>query len=338
MSLLSPARLGDNSIHFLFTESKRHFMKNYFRTLILLCGGLVLSYISLAQTPTDGLMMPKGDICFLLNYEYGQFDHYWEGETLRKNATIAQVQRRTTMVMAAYGITRRLDVYVGLPYVSTNSTTPNGGKFAGASGIQDLTLGLKYEALRRKGENGELTAFGSVVFSTPVSNYLSDYQPYSLGIGAPQLAWRGLIEYEWNNGFYLRGNGGYIWKGYTQAEREYYYNEGSYFTSWMDVPSAWTYEAVLGKWFKDKFLRIELNYNTSHSTSGDDIRAYNAPQPTNRVDIGRVGAFAQYFFKNPKGLGLVASYGRVINGRNAPEMTSISAGVTYQFGLFHPKN
>ncbi len=313
-------------------------MKKYFWTLILLIGGLGLSFITMAQTPTDGLMMPKGNICFLLNYEYGQFDHYWEGETLRKNGTIAKVQRRTSLVMAAYGITNRLNAYVGLPFVSTNSTTPNGGKFAGTTGIQDLTLGLKYEAFRYQGEKGEWTAFGSVTFSTPVSNYLSDYQPYSLGIGAPQLAWRGLIEYEWNNGFYLRGNGGYIWKGYTEAERDYYYNDGSYFTSWMDVPSAWIYEAVVGKWFMDKSLRVELNYNSSISTSGDDIRAYNAPQPTNKVNMDCVGVFAQYFFKKPKGLGLVASYSRVIDGRNAPEMSSVNAGVTYQFGLFHPTN
>jgi hypothetical protein len=88
----------------------------------------------------------------------------------------------------------------------------------------------------------------------------------------------------------------------------------------------------------EKSLRIELNYNASRSTSGDDIRAYNAPQPTYRVNMDRIGAFAQYFFKNPKGLGLVASYSRVIIGRNAPEMTLVSAGITYQFGLFHPKN
>lgn len=312
-------------------------MKKYIWQLILLLGGMSLSQLSVAQTPTDGLMMPKGDICFLLNYEYGQFDHYWEGETLRKNGTIAKVQRRTALVMAAYGITNKLDAYIGLPYVSTNSTTPNGGKFAGTSGIQDLTLGLKYEVLRRRGEKGEWTAFGSVTFSTPASNYLSDYQPYSLGIGAPQLAWRGLAEYEWNNGFYIRAQGGYIWKGYTEAEREYYYNDGSYYTAWMDVPSAWTYEAVVGKWFADKSLRVEVSYNSSRSTSGDDIRAYNAPQPTNKVDMDRVGVFAQYFFNKPKGLGLVASYSRVIHGRNAPEMTAVSTGVTYQFGLFTPK-
>jgi hypothetical protein len=313
-------------------------MKNYYRKLFLLLGGIWLSYISAAQTPTDGLMMPKGDICLLLNYEYGQFDHYWEGATLRENGTIAKVQRRTATVMAAYGISKRINAYIGLPFVSTNSTIPNGGKFAGTRGVQDLMLGLKYMVIQRKGEKGQWTGFGSVIFSTPASNYLSDYQPYSIGIGSPQLAWRGLIEYEWDNGFYLRGNGGFTWKGYTEAERSYYYNDGSYYTPWMDVPNAWTYEAVLGKWFMDKSLRVELNYNSSLSTSGDDIRAYNAPQPTNKVNMDRIGVFGHYFFIKPKGLGLVASYSRVINGRNAPEMSSVNAGITYQFGLFNSKN
>jgi hypothetical protein len=335
---VKPTRLGELDAHDIYPELKKHFMKNYFRTLILLVGGLVLSYLSVAQTPTDGLMMPKGDLCFLLTYEYGQFDHYWEGETLRKNGTIAKVQRRTALAMAAYGISKRLNGYVGLPYMSTNSTIPNGGKFAGTSGVQDLMLGLKYKVVHHKGEKGQWTGFASVIFATPVSNYLSDYQPYSLGIGAPQLAWRALIEYEWNNGFYLRGNAGYVWKGYTEAEREYYYNDVSYYTSWMDVPSAWTYEVVIGKWFIGKSLRVELNYNSSISTSGDDIRAYNSPQPTNKVNMDRVCAFAQYFPKKSKGLGLVASYSRVINGRNAPEMSTVSVGVTYQFGLFHSKN
>ena len=123
---------------------------------------LGFSIDTLAQSPTDELMMPKKEICFLLNYEYGDFDHYWEGDSLRENATIATVQRRTLLLMAAYGITDRLDAYVGLPYVSTNSTTPNGGKFAGTSGIQDLSLGLKYKVIESKQEKSDFSLFASV--------------------------------------------------------------------------------------------------------------------------------------------------------------------------------
>lgn len=287
------------------------------------------------QSPTDELMMPAKEICFLANYEYGQFDHYWEGDLLRTNGTIATVQRRTAMLMAAYGITSKLNVYLGIPHVSTNSTLPNGGKFAGATGIQDLGIGLKYEAVKKASKNGELTIQGSVNFSSPASNYLSDYQPYSLGIGAPQLACRAIAHHRWNSGLYLRAVGGYTWKGYTKAEREYYYNDGSYFTPWMDVPSSWNFQAALGKWFFQNSLRIEVTYGSQISTSGDDIRAYNAPQPTNRVNMNQVGGFAHYYFRSVKGLGVLGYFSQVVDGKNAPRITSFGGGVTYQFQLFN---
>ncbi|KPQ18712.1 MAG: putative MetA-pathway of phenol degradation [Algoriphagus marincola HL-49] len=296
--------------------------------------GLCVPFIySQAQSPIDELLMPKNEICFLLNYEYGQFDQYWEGDFLRENQTIATVQRRTAMVMAAYGISDRLDAYLGLPYVSTNSTIPNGGKFAGASGIQDVSVGLKYKAYESTLGKGRLSLFGSLLFSTPASNYLSDYQPYSLGLGSPQLAWRATGHYEFDQGFYSRLVIGYIWRGYTEAEREYYYNDGSFFTPWMDVPSSWNIDLTVGKWFLERSLRFEISYSNQNATSGDDIRAYNAPQPTNQVDFSRLGAFAQYYFSQVKGLGVLASINQVVSGRNAPKMTSFGVGITYQFSL-----
>ncbi len=299
--------------------------------VLMLCLGISMG--SHAQSPMDELMMPTKEICFLINYEYGEFDEYSEGSNLRTNATIATVQRRTMTTMAAYGLVNKLNVYVGLPYVKTNSTLPNGGKFAGASGLQDISIGLKYEAFKKKSDKSEFSGFASINFSTPASNYLSDYQPYSLGLGAPQIAWKAILHYQLSNGLYLRGVGGYTWKGYTEAEREYYYNEGSYYTSWMDVPSSWNFDLTLGKWFFDNDLRIELSYGSQYSTSGDDIRKYNAPQPTNQVNMDRVGAFAHYYFPKIKGLGVLASYNQIVNGKNAPKMSSIGIGATYQFKL-----
>lgn len=36
-----------------------------------------------AQTPTDELMMPSKKACAFVGYEFGSFDQYWEGSTLR---------------------------------------------------------------------------------------------------------------------------------------------------------------------------------------------------------------------------------------------------------------
>ena len=155
--------------------------------------------------------------------------------------------------------------------------------------------------------------------------------PYSLGLGAPELSYRAIAQYQWNTGLYLRGGVAYLWRGYAEAEREYYYNNGSYYTPWMDVPNALTIDATLGFWMFSKALQMELSYFGSKSTSGDDIRSYNAPQPTNDIEMDRLGVFAHYYFPNVDGLGFVAYHNRVVNGRNAAKISTTGIGVTYQF-------
>lgn len=290
------------------------------------------------QTPTDALMMPSKDICILLNYEAGQFDRYWEGDVLRRNETIATVDRTTVLPMAAIGIFDDLNFYIGLPYVRTKSSEPNGGRFEGAKGFQDIMFALKYRAVEEQLGPGMLSLFTTVGYSTPATNYLSDYMPYSLGFGAPEFSLRGIAQYQLTNGFYVRGMVGHLWRGYTEAERDFYYSGTSYYTALMDVPNAWNFEAVLGKWFMDNTIRVELNYAGLKSTSGDNIRAYNAPQPTNKVKFDRLGVFVQYYSPDLKGLGLVAYYNTMVNGLNAAKISNVGLGLTYQFNFIKNTN
>ncbi|GAA5041177.1 hypothetical protein GCM10011506_42590 [Marivirga lumbricoides] len=292
---------------------------------------MYLSISLQAQTPSDALMMNSKQICFLLDYNYSSFDNYWEGELKRENQTIAMVKRNSILSMVAVGILDNLNFYAGVPYIKTESTHPNGGKFAGASGFQDLTVALKYRWLNKQLGNGRLAGLATIGFSIPVSQYLPDYMPYSIGLGTPELSYRAILECRHNSDWYLRGAGTYLWRGYAKAEREYYYNNGSYYTPWMDVPSAITAEAVIGKWLFSDALQIELSYLGSRSLSGDDIRPYNPPQPTNKVHMDRVGVFAHYFFPKLKGLGFLAYHNRIVAGRNVPEMNTTGFGATYFF-------
>lgn len=263
----------------------------------------------------------------------GTFDRYWEGSLLRSNETIATVDRNTVLPMMAIGFLDNLNFYVSLPYVKTDSSEPNGGKFAGARGFQDLGFAVKYRPIRSEIGPGKLSVLATAGFSTPITNYLSDYLPYSIGSGAPEFSLRVIGQYDFNNQFYIRTSLAHLWRGYTEAERDYYYNNGSYYTAWMDVPNAWTYEAIAGKWLFNKSLRLEMSYTALKSTSGDDIRAYNAAQPTNRVEFERIGFSAQYFFKSLKGFGVVAYHNRVVDGRNAPKLSNTGFGITYQFNV-----
>lgn len=307
-------------------------MKNQLLLLFMLI--LFFAKVTQAQTPSDAIMMKQGEICVALIYENSWFDEYWEGTKLRTNGTIATVKRNTVMPMVAIGIFDRLNLIVGAPWTQTQSTEPNGGFFQGAKGFQDISFNLKGVILKKQLGKGKLAFLANAGFATPMTNYLSDYRPYSLGNGTNELSFRGILQYELDNGLYLRGAGAYVWRGQTESERDYYYNNGSYYTAWMDVPSAWNFHAVAGMWLLDYSLKVEANYIGLKSTTGDDIRPYNAAQPTNMVNFHRLGFGAQYYFKNLKGLGVLAYFNHTINGRNVGKESIITAGLTYQFNIF----
>lgn len=305
------------------------FLQLKFQLLITFSSLIVFSVSG--QTTTDAIMMLKGSACIFLGHSSGSFDHYWEGGTLRSNRTIANVTRTNTNAEVAIGITSRLNAYVGLPYITTKSSEPNGGKFAGVSGFQDISVTLKYLGFQKKWNKSELSILGSFGFSNPITNYLSDYMPYNLGLGATQLSYLAIVQYDLDCDVYFRTFGGYEWRGYTKAEREYYYNNGNYFTPWMDVPSAVRFGGVIGAWVADKTLQLEINYNSLQSTSGDDIRSYAGPQPTNKVSMSSVGFFAHYFLNRVPGLGIIVQGNTVVSGQNTAKASTLGAGITYQF-------
>jgi hypothetical protein len=285
----------------------------------------------IAQTPTDAIMMSKGDICWGLFYEHGAWDEYWEGERLLSNGNVGTLTRTTVLPMFAYGLLNRVNLLAGLPYVKTSS---DGGQLTGVQGFQDLSIGLKANFLERQTGPGTVYFLTTGEFSTPVSNYLSDYAPYSLGLHTDQFTLRGILQYKFDMGLYFRGSAAHLWRTYSKVERDFYYNNGSYYTEWMDVPNAWNFQGTAGIWLLNDNLQIESNYTYLSCIDGDDIRAWNPGQPTNKVEVTQVGGHVRYYLSKPAGLGVIASYAAIIDGRNMGKFSNISVGVTYQFKLF----
>ncbi len=302
---------------------KKYLLLHLFTISLLSTGSLM------AQTPSDEILMKKYELCVAVSFDQGTWNEYWEGTYLRGNENIGTFTRSTVTPMVAAGITDKLNILIATPYVKTEST---GGQLAGAMGFQDLSIALKYEIIKEQIGKGNLSLLGTAAFATPMSDYLSDYLPYSIGLGTNEWTLRAILHYQLDKGMYVRVAGAHLWRGQTEVERDYYYNNGSYYTTWMDVPNAWNYNATLGTWLFNYALRIEASYMALKSTSGDDIRPYNSPQPTNKMEMEQVGAFAQYYFKKKvKGLGLLSYYSQVIDGRNMGKSTNIGVGATYQF-------
>jgi hypothetical protein len=301
--------------------------------IILVVGWIFITYKLSAQTPWDAIFMGKQQLCIATMYDHASFTEYWEGEQLVTNGNIGTFRKNSVLPMIAYGIVDGLDFIAMAPYISTYSTE---GQLAGVSGFQDLSLVLKGRAFQRELGEGKISLIGALSFATPIGSYLSDYMPYSLGMGCNEFGIRGTVEYQINKSFYARASAAHLWRGYSEIERDYYYDEGSYYTTFMRVPNAWNLHGALGWLHLDGRLRVELTYLGIKCTSGDDIRRWLRPQPTNKVMFDQVGAFVQYYFKRFKQVSLIGYANQMFSVRNIGRFTNFTVGATYQIGIKRP--
>lgn len=307
-------------------------MNQFYRSISLLAIIFYTSVISsFAQLPFDEIMMPKGEICLAVIGEQGTWSRYWEGTYLRENANIGTFTRQMLMPMVAMGLTKKINIIASLPYISTDAS---GGTQVGQSGLQDLSVSMKVDWLQHRVGSGRIFFLTNTHFSTPVGTYLSDYMPFSIGAGAPEIGIRGIAGYKLDNGLFVRGAVAYLWRGQTEIERSFYYQDGAVYSPFMNVPNAVNFHAAIGYWAFENRLRLETTFQSINCLTGDDIRSYNRPQPTNKMDFSQVGFWAQYYIKADKGLGAIAYYNQTIAGRNVGQATSIGLGLTYQFKVY----
>ncbi|PRY89578.1 transporter [Mongoliibacter ruber] len=307
-------------------------MKNLIRSAVALTLCYILPNVpTYAQLPFDEILMPKGEICAAVIYENSKWDQYWEGDYLRENANIGTFTRQMLMPMVAVGITNKINIIAFLPYVSTAASA---GTQVGQSGVQDLNISLKAEWLNQQVGKGNLMFLTNTHFSTPVGNYLSDYMPFSIGAGAPELGLRGIGAYRMDNGLVFRATMAYLWRGQTEIERDYYYQDGSVYSPFMNVPNALNIHGAIGYWTLENRLRLEATYMSLNCLSGDDIRSYNRPQPTNKMEVSQIGVWTQYYINADKGLGAIAYFNHTLSGRNSGKANTIGLGLTYQFKVY----
>ena len=144
--------------------------------------GLVVFCICLslgAQTETDALFMAKRNLCGGFIYGNSSWNKYWEGTFYRDNANLGTFKSQSVMAMANYGISNTFNIIASAAWVQNRVTA---GTLIGQKGIQDLNVYLKKELLAKdiKGFNTSLVAVGGV--SAPMSNYVADYLPLSIGM------------------------------------------------------------------------------------------------------------------------------------------------------------
>jgi hypothetical protein len=281
--------------------------------------------LSIAQTDVDAIMMNRKQFCNGLIYDHASWDEYWEGTLKRSNLNLGTVTTQSVMYMGAYGITDKLNIMAGLPYIWTKASA---GTLHGMKGVQDLSLFIKWKPITKIFGRNKLSVFAIGGFSTPVSDYVIDFLPLSIGLGSTNLTGRVIADYQ-RGKFTVTGSAAYIWRSNVKLDRDSYYDTQLHLTNEVEMPNAANYQLRTG--YRGKYLLAEALLTNWTTLGGFDITRNNMPFPSNRMNATNVGAQFKYTLPRIPGLSILAGGNYTVAGRNAGQTVSFNAGAFFAF-------
>jgi hypothetical protein len=279
-----------------------------------------LAQSAFAQMPNDAIYMSKNTACLALSYGHSSWDKYWENSLKRENLNIGTHTTQNAMAMLAVGVTKNLNVIVGVPYVWTQTSA---GNLKWQKGFQDVSGWLKFRFINKSGFSLHAIAGGSI----PSGNYIPDFLPMSIGIQCRTATARLLASYRHKSGIYMTASGSYIFRSNIKIDRDSYLSDGHlHSTNKVLVPNAYDASARLG--YLKRGIQAEVFAEYGACDGGDNIRRNDMPFPTNNMKTTLAGVYAKY---QPKNIGVNARAAYVLDGANVGQSTSFSVGVLYQF-------
>jgi hypothetical protein len=277
------------------------------------------TFFANAQMMNDGIFMAKGNLCGGVTYMNDSWKNYWEGSLLRENKNIGTVTTQSVALMGNYGISDKLNVMFSLPYITSK---PSAGVLHGMSGVQDLTMSVKYRVIQA----GNLSVIGSVGGSIPTNNYVADFMPFSIGTQSKTGFARGILYYTLPADLALTVHGTYTARTNVRVDREMYYSDKGYFTNEMVMPDVVNFGAKLGHYsFR---WQLEGTYDQQVTGGNIDIRRNDMPGLCNKFDYTKVGFVAAYRIPQLKDIQLMVTGGKILSGRNVGESTTFSVGIS----------
>lgn len=300
--------------------------------LLLFTACCILSGTSWAQTDVDAILMNKKQFCAGFQYNNSSWDHYWEGTLKRNNLNIGTVTTQSVALMGNYGVSKKLNLLLGLPYVFTQASA---GTLMGQKGLQDGMLAAKWKTYALKAGKHQFSFFTIGGVSAPLSPYTPDFLPMSIGLHSRSVFLRGLADYQ-RGKFFVSGSASYHLRSNVAIARTAYYTTRMHYTSEVQMPNAWY--AHLRTGYRTPNFIAEAVADRWTTLGGFDIRRNDMPFPSNRMNATNVGLNIRYEPNWLKGVSLTAGGMRTVAGRNMGQATSFYGGVFYifQFGKKAP--
>lgn len=296
-------------------------------TICILLSGARLS----AQTDADAIMMTKNNLCTGFMYSSSSWSNYWEGTLKRNNENLGTVSTKMYGVMGAYGVSDKLNLLFGVPYVQTEASS---GTLHGLKGFQDLSLWAKWNAVETKLGKGTVSLYGLGGVSFPTTNYVADFLPLSIGLHSTNLSLRGMVDYQVGN-FFATASGTYVVRSHVTIDRTSYYTTEAHLTNVVSMPDASNYQLRTG--YRSNRMILEAILNNWTTLGGFDITRNNMPFPSNRMNATTAGINIKYNVKAVDGLALIGGGSITLAGRNVGQANSINGGVFYIFDFSSKK-
>lgn len=293
------------------------------RYLIILSCFILFSIGAKAQTDLDALMMSKNNFCTGLMYGNSKWDHYWEGTLKRNNQNIGTVSSNMYAIMGNYGISSKLNVLFGLPYIQTKESA---GTLKGMQGLQDVSVWIKWMPYEKKVGKGTLSLYGIGGISFPSSNYVADFLPLSIGLKTKNLSLRAMADYQVGH-FFTTVSGTYVLRSNLKIDRNSYYTDQIVLSNEVSMPDAITYNIRMG--YRSGMGYAEFTLNNWTTLGGFDITRNNMPFPSNKMIATVAGIDFKYNISQVKGLALIGGANFTVGGRNMGQANSYNGGVFY---------
>ena len=284
---------------------------------------LVFTEAVSAQTDIDGIMMEKNAFCVGPMAGYSSWKNYWEGTLKRDNANLGTVSTTTFSVMGNYGLTNKLNILFGLPYIKTKASA---GQLKGQSGLQDLALWLKWKAYSKKIGSGRLSLFLIGGYSLPVSDYTADFLPMSIGLESKNLSFRGMADYQ-RGSWFATVSGTYVRRSNIKIDRDAYYTTEMHYSNEVEMPDMASFNFRAG--YRDKGLIAEATADNMTTLGGFDITRNNMPFPSNKMNATRIGFNFKYDMPFHPNLSLTGNAFTTVEGRNVGQSSGFNAGIFY---------
>ena len=272
-----------------------------------------------AQSPVNGFMQGKGKGNVVVSYGMESYDEvYLVPKKVNGVPVFRDVNVTSASLFATYGITDQFDVVVSLPFITatgnaSEAVLQNLNFENERSGIQDVSVFLKFNPFDINIGSSNLKLIGAVGVKTPVGDYKVDEGLQSIiaiGNRSTTVNMIAIAMFKTKYGIFTSGQFG---TGFAT----------------QGVPDSYMSELKLG--YAAKRIYGDVFIANQTSTTGVDIlgNGFQGFFPATKVDFTRVGVnlYAPIY----KAIGLAGGANSYIAGRNIGKATGFYAGVVYKF-------